>query len=75
MHVVALGLVGFGWLALGNAAGRHLVQACPRAALDPGFDTIIHALIHKTNISADRRATEGRVIFRRYALLGRRLDG
>ena len=63
------------YASLARGAGRHLVQACTRAALDLGFDTIIHALIHETNISAERSATEGGVIFRRYELLGRRLDG
>ncbi|MFD1911310.1 hypothetical protein [Halodurantibacterium flavum] len=58
-----------------RGAGRHLVHACHAGALALGYDTVIHALIHDDNISAARSRREGARIFRRYELLGLRLDG
>ncbi|MDO8882760.1 MAG: hypothetical protein U0934_07500 [Pseudotabrizicola sp.] len=58
-----------------RGAGRHLVHACHSAALGLGFETVIHALIHDDNVSAERSQREGAQIFRRYALLGRQLNG
>lgn len=55
-------------------AGRHLVHACHATARALGFQTVIHALIHDDNRSADRSRREGATLFRRYALLGLRLD-
>ena len=57
-----------------RGAGRHLVHACHAAAHKMGFETVIHALIHDDNVSAERSRTEGGEIFRRYRLLGLRLD-
>ena len=55
-------------------AGRHLVHACHSAAFALGFQMVIHALIHDDNRSADRSRQEGATLFRRYELLGLRLD-
>lgn len=55
-------------------AGRHLVHACHATAHALGFQTVIHALIHDDNRSADRSRKEGATVFRRYELLGLRLD-
>lgn len=55
-------------------AGRHLVHACHSTARVLGFQTVIHALIHDDNRSADRSRKEGATLFRRYELLGLRLD-
>ena len=63
------------YASLERGAGRHLVHACNTAARALGYDTIIHALIHDDNQSADRSAAEGAELFRRYELLGLRLDG
>lgn len=63
------------YASLERGAGRHLVHACQTRSRDMGYETIIHALIHDANQSADRSAAEGAEVFRRYALLGMRLDG
>jgi len=55
-------------------AGRHLVHACHSTARALGFETVIHALIHDANRSAERSRMEGATVFRRYELLGLRLD-
>lgn len=55
-------------------AGRHMVHACHAAARAMGYETIIHALIHDDNRSADRSRKEGAQVFRRYELLGLRWD-
>jgi hypothetical protein len=62
------------YASLERGAGRHLLYACHAAARTLGYQTIIHALIHDDNVSADRSHREGARIFRRYALLGRRWD-
>lgn len=63
------------YASLERGAGQHLAHRFHRTARDLGFETAIHALIHDDNQSAERSAAEGAEIFRRYALLGRRLDG
>jgi hypothetical protein len=55
-------------------AGRHLAHAFHTAAKRMGFQKAIHALIHDDNLSAERSDHYGAEIFRRYALMGRRLD-
>jgi len=55
-------------------AGRHMVHACHAAARALGYQTMIHALIHDDNRSAARSRQEGGQVFRRYELLGLRLD-
>lgn len=61
------------YASLVPGAGRHLAHAFHRAAAVMGFTTAIHALIHETNASADRSRLLGAEVFRRYALMGRRL--
>ncbi|WP_420586127.1 hypothetical protein [Ruegeria sp.] len=63
------------YASLEPGAGRHLAHRFHKTALSMGYDTAIHALIHDDNRSADRSAAEGATIFRRYALLGRKLNG
>lgn len=55
-------------------AGRHMVHACHVAARALGYETMIHALIHDDNRSAARSRQEGGQVFRRYELLGLKLD-
>lgn len=55
-------------------AGRHMVHACHSAARAMGFETMIHALIHDDNRSAERSRQEGGQVFRRYELLGLKWD-
>ncbi|PRY24868.1 hypothetical protein CLV78_10240 [Aliiruegeria haliotis] len=62
------------YASLQHGAGQALAHAFHHAALDAGFTTAIHALIHETNTSAQRSAQLGAHVFRRYALMGRRLD-
>lgn len=62
------------YASLERGAGRHMVHACHSAARELGFQTAIHALIHDDNQSADRSAAEGADVFRRYELLGLRLN-
>ncbi len=63
------------YASLERGAGRHLASMFHKSALDLGFDDAIHALIHDDNQSADRSTAEGATVFRRYSLLGLRLDG
>ena len=62
------------YASLHKGAGYALSQAFYRAASSAGYETAIHALIHEENLSALRSATNGAEVFRRYALMGRRLD-
>ena len=62
------------YASLQRGAGGHLLYACEKAARDLGYDTAIHALMHESNDSAERSAADGAHIFRRYELLGLRLD-
>jgi hypothetical protein len=61
------------YASLVPGAGHALARAFHEAALSAGFETVIHALIHDTNASADRSRRHGGTVFRRYALMGRRL--
>ena len=63
------------YASLQRGAGRHLLYACEKAARELGYETAIHALMHQDNQSADRSASDGAHVFRRYELLGLRLDG
>lgn len=40
-----------------------------------GYRDVVHALIHDDNISRQRSERLGATVFRRYALMGRRLNG
>ena len=53
-----------------RGAGFLLADAFHRNALDGGFETTIHALMHDDNVSQDRSSKHGAVVFRRYALFG-----
>jgi hypothetical protein len=53
--------------------GRLLGDAFLRTARDLGFSAVIHALMHVDNVSRQRSEMHGGQIFRRYALMGRRL--
>ena len=63
------------YASLSKGAGQHLAHAFHTAALAQGYTTAIHALIHDDNLSAVRSAAEGAEVFRRYSLLGLRLNG
>lgn len=63
------------YASLERGAGRHLSYHFHKNARDAGFETAIHALIHKDNQSANRSTVEGGTVFRRYGLFGLRLDG
>ncbi len=63
------------YASLKKGAGSTLSAGFHRASIDLGFQTAIHALIHDDNLSAQRSAQHGAEIFRRYALMGRRLNG
>ncbi|WP_282027732.1 hypothetical protein [Ruegeria faecimaris] len=62
------------YASLERGAGRHLASHFHKSALKLGFVSAIHALIHDDNQSADRSVVEGATVFRRYNLLGLRLD-
>ncbi|SDX18226.1 hypothetical protein SAMN05444358_103281 [Ruegeria halocynthiae] len=63
------------YASLEPGAGRHLAHKFHKTAFGMGFENAIHALIHDDNTSADRSAAEGATIFRRYTLLGQKLNG
>ncbi len=56
-------------------AGRLLVEHAVYAAAKAGFMCAVHALMHGENLSADRSGRIGGEVFRRYALMGRVLNG
>jgi hypothetical protein len=56
-----------------RGVGHLLADQYHRRALEMGHDEVIHALMHETNISKDRSARHNAHVFRRYALMGRRL--
>lgn len=62
------------YASLKKGAGHQLSTQFYRASLALGYQTVIHALIHDDNLSALRSAANGAHTFRRYALMGRRLD-
>lgn len=61
------------YASLQKGAGHLLSSHFYRAAQKLGYNTAIHALMHDDNLSALRSATNGAEVFRRYALMGRRL--
>jgi len=63
------------YASLEPGAGRLLAYGFHKAAFRLGYENAIHALIHDNNTSANRSAAEGATIFRRYTLLGRKLNG
>ncbi len=56
-----------------RGVGFLLADTFHRRAIDMGFDDVIHALIHSDNVSGKRSAQHNATVFRRYALMGRRL--
>ncbi len=56
-----------------RGVGRLLADTYHRLALKMGFETVIHALMHQDNISRTRSDQHSANIFRRYALMGRKL--
>jgi hypothetical protein len=63
------------YASLRPGGGHALAHAFHLAAHAAGFETVIHALIHDDNRSAERSRRHGAEVFRRYALMGRVLDG
>lgn len=63
------------YASLVPGVGRLMVARAVRTATGLGYRNAIHALMHADNRSADRSQRLGAAIFRRYALLARRLDG
>jgi len=61
------------YASLRRGAGGLLARTFHARAQEMGYGTAIHALIHDDNTSADRSRRHGGEIFRRYALMGRRL--
>ena len=57
-----------------RGVGHLLADHFHRTARETGFTHAIHALMHVDNISLERSARHAGTVFRRYALLGRRLD-
>jgi hypothetical protein len=56
-----------------RGVGHLLADSYHRRAIDLGFDRVIHALIHENNSSRTRSEMHGARVFRRYALMGRKL--
>jgi hypothetical protein len=61
------------YASLRPGLGHHLAHKFHMRSLEMNFPSVIHALIHDDNRSADRSRRHGGEIFRRYALMGRRL--
>lgn len=53
--------------------GHLLADTFHREALALGYTHVIHALMHENNVSLQRSKRYGAHVFRRYALMGRRL--
>lgn len=63
------------YASLRKGAGHALSHRFHSNARALGYTHAIHALMHENNLSAGRSAWDGADIFRRYALMGKRLDG
>lgn len=63
------------YASLRPGIGHLLSHAFHQAAIGLGFEQVIHALIQGDNRSAERSSRHGAEIFRRYALMGKRLNG
>lgn len=57
-----------------RGVGHLLLDNFHRAARDLGFQEVIHALMHEDNISLNSSLRYGTKVFRRYALMGKRLQ-
>ena len=56
-----------------RGVGHLLADTYHRRAIGMGFEDVIHALMHEENVSSSRSAQHNARIFRRYALMGRKL--
>jgi len=56
-----------------RGVGRLLADTYHRRAIELGFTEVIHALMHEDNVSRERSALHQAEVFRRYALLGKRI--
>ena len=56
-----------------RGVGHLLADAYHRRAINMGFSEVIHALMHEDNVSLMRSRQHKARIFRRYALMGRKL--
>ncbi|MBD3896536.1 hypothetical protein IEI94_11815 [Halomonas sp. ML-15] len=56
-----------------RGVGRQLLDTFHHSASDLGFTSVIHALMHENNQSLNSSRRYGAEVFRRYALMGRRL--
>jgi hypothetical protein len=56
-----------------RGVGHLLVDTFHRTARELGFADVIHALMHVDNVSLDRSRRHAGKVFRRYALMGKRL--
>jgi hypothetical protein len=56
-----------------RGVGHLLADTFHRRALALGYTQVIHALMHVDNLSRDRSARHSARVFRRYALMGRKL--
>ncbi|WP_163269220.1 hypothetical protein [Chelativorans alearense] len=56
-----------------RGVGHLLLDTFHRTARDLGFTDVIHALMHEKNVSRDRSQRHAARVFRRYALMGKRL--
>jgi hypothetical protein len=56
-----------------RGAGRLLADAVHRSGREHGMTHVIHALMHQDNQSLHRSGLHGGHVFRRYALMGRKL--
>lgn len=63
------------YASLRSGVGGALAARFHDTARALGFATAIHALIHDDNTSAERSRINRASVFRRYALMGRRLGG
>lgn len=63
------------YASLHKGAGHALSHRFHSNARALGYSHAIHALMHENNLSAGRSAWDGADIFRRYALMGKRLHG
>jgi hypothetical protein len=57
-----------------RGVGHLLADAFHRAARDLGFIEVVHALMHVDNASLERSGRHAGKVFRRYALMGKRLS-
>lgn len=56
-----------------RGVGHLLADTYHRRAIDMGFETVIHALIHEDNISKEHSEKHKAKTIRKYALMGRKL--